>query len=181
MDRLKQVEKLVHRTNLSYEEAKNALEISNWDMLDAMIYLENTGRIEKPDISIFYTNDSNYRYEEGKNNLGFNEVERDEASKSNSKFEGIFESICEVIDICNNIFIEISRGNRVFLNIPLTVVIILLVFGFAIIIPLMIIGLFFDIELKVESDKINTNKVNNIISEITKIVHSIKGRFNGGR
>ena len=46
MDNFEKVEKLRERANVSYEEAKAALEASNWDLLDAMIYLEKSGKTE---------------------------------------------------------------------------------------------------------------------------------------
>ena len=36
MDNFEKVEKLREHANVSYEEAKQALENSNWDILDAM-------------------------------------------------------------------------------------------------------------------------------------------------
>lgn len=42
---IEQVEKLQERTNVSYAEAKNALEHTNGDLLEAVIYLENAGRV----------------------------------------------------------------------------------------------------------------------------------------
>ena len=44
MDQLEKVDKLRERANVSYEEAKEALEASNWDLLDAMVYLEKHGK-----------------------------------------------------------------------------------------------------------------------------------------
>lgn len=41
---LEEIEKLRERTNATYEEAKRALEDSNGDMLDALIYLERNGK-----------------------------------------------------------------------------------------------------------------------------------------
>lgn len=40
MDNFEKLEKLREHANISYEETKQALENSNWDILDAMIYLE---------------------------------------------------------------------------------------------------------------------------------------------
>ena len=40
MEQLEKVEKLRQRANVSYEEAKEALEASDWDLLDAMVYLD---------------------------------------------------------------------------------------------------------------------------------------------
>ena len=39
------VEKLVQKANVSYEDAKNALEAANGDMLDAIIALEKAGKV----------------------------------------------------------------------------------------------------------------------------------------
>ena len=46
MDNFEKVEKLRQHANVSYEEAKEALERSDWDILDAMIYLEKTGKVK---------------------------------------------------------------------------------------------------------------------------------------
>ena len=40
MDKLEKVEKLRAKTGVSYEDAKNALEACDYDLLDAIIYLE---------------------------------------------------------------------------------------------------------------------------------------------
>lgn len=57
MEDYKLVEKLKNEANISYEEAKIALERSNWDILDAFVYLEEKGKVQKPSVSIFYTNE----------------------------------------------------------------------------------------------------------------------------
>lgn len=44
MDQFEKVEKLKERANVTYEEAKQALEASEWDILEAMIYLEKQGK-----------------------------------------------------------------------------------------------------------------------------------------
>ena len=45
MDMFDKVDKLRERANVSYEEAKEALDRSNGDVLDAMILLEREGRV----------------------------------------------------------------------------------------------------------------------------------------
>ena len=46
MDNLEKVEKLREKTGVSYEEAKAALEATNYDVLDAIIYLEKNGKVK---------------------------------------------------------------------------------------------------------------------------------------
>ena len=176
VDKLKLVEKLREKTGITYEDSKRVLEINNWDILDAILYLEKQGKVKSPSISIFYTNEYKESYEEENTEYNFEEIKKDSNYKSNNTFEGIFEVICKAIDTCNNIFIEIKGKNNFFLKFPLTVVIVLLIFGFWLLIPLVVIGLFLDIEFSVESKKINTNKINDILSKISKEVQKIKGK-----
>lgn len=180
MDKLNLIEKLREKTGITYEDAKSVLEINNWDILDAILDLEKEGKVKGPSVSIFYTNEYNENYEEENTQSNFEEVKKDSNYKSNSTFEGIFEAICKFIDTCNNIFIEMKGKNNFFLKFPLTVVIVLLIFGFWLLIPLIVIGLFLDIEFSVESKKINTDKVNDILSKISKEVQKIKAKGKGG-
>ncbi len=116
MDKLNLVEKLKEKTGITYEEAKCVLEINNWDILDSILYLEEQGKVKRPSVSIFYTNEYNENYEDEDQQFNFQEVKKDNNYKSNNNFEGIFEAICKVIDTCNNIFIEIRGKNNFFLK-----------------------------------------------------------------
>ena len=182
MDKFKLVEKLKDKANINYEEAKNVLEKNNWDILDSIIYLEEIGRIEKPSVGVFYTNDSMNYSKEQLEVTSIVESKKNKEYKGN--FQGIFETVCRYIDDCNNIIIEIIRNNTVILKIPLTVVILLLLFTFWITIPLVIVGLFFDLEFYISAKKVNVDKVNKISNEISKSIkelkEKIKKRFNDG-
>jgi hypothetical protein len=63
MDNFEKVEKLREHANVTYEEAKNALENSNWDILDAMIYLEQNGKVKGPEKSSYTTQTENIKIE----------------------------------------------------------------------------------------------------------------------
>jgi len=180
MEKITLVDTLRDKTNISYEEAKSALENSNWDILDAMLYLEEHGRVKKPSVSIFYTNEYKESYTNQKEVVNLKEDRDNNNSKGRNNFDGIFEAICKAIDTCNNIFVEIRRRGRVLLKLPLTVLILLLFFAFWIIIPLMIVGLFFDIEFLVLAKNVNTDKVNKVFSEISKNAQNIKEKFKKG-
>ena len=69
MDELEKVEKLRERSNVSYEEAKQALNEANGDMLDAMIILENKGMINSGENNTHSTN-----YEEQTNIVNVQET-----------------------------------------------------------------------------------------------------------
>ena len=177
MEKLKLVDKLKNKANISYEEAKDVLEKSNWDMLEAMLYLEAHGKVQKPSISIFYTNESKESYNEDGEEVNLKKSTNENNFENKNGFEGVFEAICKAIDTCNNIFIEIIRNSRVILKIPFTVLIVLLFFAFWIVIPLMIIGLFFNMEFLVSSKKIDVDKINKVFKETSKVVKDVKGKF----
>ena len=46
MEDFEKIEKLRERANVTYEEAKEALNAANGDLLDAMIYLERQGKVK---------------------------------------------------------------------------------------------------------------------------------------
>ncbi|WEV23233.1 ubiquitin [Clostridium perfringens] len=177
MEKLKLVDKLKNKANISYEEAKDALEKSNWDMLEAMLYLEAHGKVQKPSLSIFYTNESKEIYNENGEEVNLKKDTNENNFENKNSFEGVFEAICKAIDTFNNIFIEIIRNSRVILKIPFTVLIVLLFFAFWIVIPLMIIGLFFNMEFLVSSKKIDVDKINKVFKETSKVVKDVKGKF----
>lgn len=180
MEKSKLVDKLMENTGISYEEAKEALEANGWDILEAMLYLEQRGRIKKPAQGIFYTNDYQEDYY-GDRQANITKVEeKRNSSRGKNDFNGFFEAACRVIDVCNNIFLAIKRNDRVFLKLPLTVLIVLLLFGFWIILPLMIIGLFFDIEYFATSKGIYEDKIeeaNKVFRRSAEIVQDIKNKF----
>lgn len=177
MEKLKLVDKLKNKANISHEEAKDALEKSNWDMLEAMLYLEAHGKVQKPSLSIFYTNESKESYNENGEEVNLKKDTNENNFENKNSFEGVFEAICKAIDTCNNIFIEIIRNSRVILKIPFTVLIVLLFFAFWIVIPLMIIGLFFNMEFLVSSKKIDVDKINKVFKETSKVVKDVKDKF----
>ncbi len=184
MENLKLIEKLKDKANISYEEAKEILENNNWDILEAIIYLEGTGKIKGPSISTFYTNENKDTFSNDYNIAIYNKKEEKNKSRKFNDFNGIFEAVCNAIDTCNNIFLEIRKEGRVFLKLPMTVLILLLLFAFWIGIPLFIIGLFFNIEFSVSAKRVNTDKANEVLKKISmgvkKIKEEIKKGFNHG-
>ena len=53
MDRFEKAERLRQAADVSFEEAKAALDACGDDLLDAMVYLEKQGRAKKPEQSTY--------------------------------------------------------------------------------------------------------------------------------
>lgn len=176
MDKFELVDRLKNKANISYEEAKNALEMNNWDMLDAMLYLEECGKVKRPSVSIYYTNENKDNHSENEDSTN-NSNDYDNNSKTKNGFESVFETICKAIDTCNNIFVEFRRNNKLLLKLPLTVIIVMAFFSFGIIIPVSIIGLFLDVEYIISAKNVEVNKANKILSNISETVKDIKEKI----
>lgn len=182
MDKESRIKKLSDRANVSYEDAKKALENSEWDILDAMLYLENNFIVERPSIGEFYSNKQSVNNNNNNNNpvTVLNLNKEHEQNKNNSQWQHkkgsnrIFEVICEKIDICNNFFIEVRNGKETFFKISLTVLIILLFFMFGILIPTIVVALIFDIEFFVTAKGINQASIDNINKSLANISRGIK-------
>ena len=79
---LEMVEKLREKSNVSYDEAKTALEASNGDLLDAIVLLERKGKVAPPASGGRYsTADGNY----GEAQAGDNS-HQDHGSRSNKNY-----------------------------------------------------------------------------------------------
>ena len=132
MDNFEKVEKLREKANVTFEEAKAALEEANGDLLDAMILLEKQGKAEAQKES-FSTKD------EPSSLMVVDEPEKKEKKRGNAftdKLKALWHKSCE------NYFV-VERNEETIVNIPIWVFIIILLFTWHVTLAAMIIALFF--------------------------------------
>lgn len=181
MEDIKSIEKLKNKFNISFEDAKIALERADGDILDATVYLEKVGKIKKPSVSTYFSNEyrdsTRENYKEESTNEEFTE---NKENKKETFYQGFFEGVCRFIDNCNNIFLKMKKHDNVIINLPLTVVVILLFFTFWIIVPCAIIALFFDMNFEVDGKNIESSKINHIFNILSDSVKKIKKEFKKG-
>jgi len=175
MDQLEKVEKLREKANVSYEEAKEALEANNWDILDAMVYLEKAGKVEGPKATSYTTNgedDSstqNNSTSYSSNNTSFGEV------------IGKFFSWCgKVIKKGNENSFQIERNNEKPTCIPVTIFVLFVVFIFWVTIPLLVIGLFFGFKYSFRGPDVDKKPVNDFMDKASETAKNIKDDFKSG-
>lgn len=181
MEKLHMVEKLISKTNISYEEAKNVLDKCQWDILDAIVYLEKNNIIKSPKISEYITKEESK--EEGtealKEKMRFSKEKKNE-DKKKGVFERVIERACQIIDWGNNIFFNVKKDNKNVIKLPITVLILLLFFAFWIIIPLFVVALFCNIEFSVYGKNIDTKTINEVLKYLSVEANKIKENINRG-
>ncbi|MBO4836302.1 MAG: DUF4342 domain-containing protein [Clostridia bacterium] len=121
MDHFEMVEKLREKANVTYEEAKDALEASDWDLLDALLMLESKGRLQEMESEAYSTRqDADTR----------NENSTGKKNREHGFFSTLLRGLGKVIQKGNSVSVLITKKGETRLSLPLTVVVIAFVFMF---------------------------------------------------
>jgi len=173
MDEFEKVEKLRQRANVSYEEAKKALEASNGDLLDAMIYLEKEGKTaEKVTGEIVYTSEAN--------NESHKERKRccdDKCKENGEKFKEFCKSSWKK---GNENFFVVTHKSNVIIKIPVWAMIVLLIFTFHITLPVMLISLFFGVRYSFMGEA-DFDTINKAMDKAGEYADTVKEEFSGNK
>ena len=175
MERNEMIEVLMGKANISREEAHNALEICNWDLLDTIIYLERRGQVENNEATTIIE----VKVEE--------QNKKEDNKKHGEKFGGIGEVIGSVFKCLGKIlrrgnenFFEIRKDNEKPIRISLTISLLLLIFLSVPCIVLLIIGLFCGYKYSISGASMNYDGVNTVFEEVSKSAETIKKDFKDG-
>lgn len=177
MNDLEKVEKLKEKANISYEEARAVLKECEWDLLEAVIKLENEGKISSNNENTFSTKGSpssespkspqevaesyqNYQHKNAENEKGF--------------FHSLWTGIKYILKkSCENKFIVKKHGISV-LDIPILLLIVLMIGFFWILLVLMIAGLFFGFSYNFAGPDLGREDVNNAMNKASKAAEDFK-------
>lgn len=145
---IEQVEKVVKHTGVSYQEAKEALEAVDGNVLEAIIVIENRNGAKKT---------------ETQSNFGQAEQKTQQGSANSETFDKLVAWVNRMFHKGNMNKLEVVKDQKIVLSIPVTVFILLLVFVFYIILPLLIIALFFGYGFRFSGPDLEKTKVNSAI------------------
>ena len=177
MATLEQVEKLREKTSVSFEEAKSALDACGGDLLEALIYLEKQGKVNAPVGGGYYSS----------KNTGETEKESTaDSSKSGARRGESFSELLKrfgrfcgrVIKKGNSNYFEAEKDGKIVISIPVTLLVIGLIFLFWIIVPLLVIGLFFGYRYHFHGNELGKDSVNRVMNSASSTAEEIKRSFN---
>ncbi|MDQ7095389.1 ubiquitin [Desulfosporosinus sp. PR] len=179
MTTLEQVEKLCAMANISYEEAKAALDAANGDLLEAIIYLEKQGKVSTPTGGGYYssakTSDpSAGAYQE-------NPWEKHHHHHHCHHGKGFFSVLKKIGEFClkmlrkgNTNAFEVLKNDEIKASFPVTVLGLLLIFAFWVTIPLLVIGVFFGLRYRFNGPDFSGNMVNNAMNSAAEAAENLK-------
>ncbi len=164
MDRMEMVEKLREKANITLEEARDVLEKNNWDMLDACVELEKSGKIqdaakastEKKDADEYEEVNPTFTGESYKN------------PKEGKPVRRLREAIRSVIRVgIDNKFV-VKRADEVLIRVPVIVPALCLICKFWISAIVLFVGLVFGLKYSFEGKELGTEKINNTVEKATE-------------
>ena len=175
MATLEQVEKLRERANVSFEEAKAALEASNDDLLDAMIFLEKQGKIREPQGGGYYSNGAGAPDNGGTEFAGGKTYNGDSFGDMLKRF-GRF--CVKIINKGNNNFLDVKRNGELLFSCPITLLVLLFICFFWVITPLVIIGMFCGYRYSIRGAELGKEAVNKAIDDAYDVIDDLKKNIN---
>lgn len=172
MATLEKVEKLREKANITYDEAKAALDANGDDLLDAIIFLERQGKVKPPENDGYYNSRSHAEAE--KENI----KAKEDISRHGKSFFALvgrlFKWCGKIIVRCNQNIFEVRKNDRVAFTIPVAVLALLLIFASSFVIPLMIIGFFFNYRYVFRGAAFEKNGVNHMMGTVANVAENFR-------
>ena len=169
MDNLEKVERLRANANVSYEEAKAALEQANGDLLDAMVILEKAGKTRAPQQNTYSTS-----YEEQKQYLSVQEqVDGQKAPSFGETVKGIFRVAGDFIFHTD---FRVLRNDKLIFAMPTWVLALIVLFGWQGVIPVMLIAMLFRVRYRFDGER-HTGTANDFLDKAGHLADDLESEI----
>lgn len=171
---LEQVERLREKADVSYAQAKHALEYSGGNLLDALIYLEEQGAIPRPQEAYYSTRNETPPPPPVRDELmpmGEKKDGKEKREKKKGKGFGVkvvrgktlFSTLRRWL-IDNEL--EIWRRGQPVTSLPILVLVVLLLFAFYITLPALILGLFLGFRYQITGPDLEDDTINGMMGSV---------------
>ena len=175
MNQLERVEKIREKTGVTYEEAKEALEAAGGDVLDAIVYLENQGKIKRPEKQVYTSKP------EQDTSMELIEAAKTYETEDHESFGDIVKKFLKwcgrmIKKGCENFFI-VAKHNEEIMSVPVIVLALLLLFAFWIVLPLLVVGLFCGFRYSFRGNITKSVDVNKACDKAAEACESMKKEF----
>lgn len=169
MPTLEQVEKLRERANVTFEEAKIALEASGGDLLDALILLERQGKTAPPTSGGYYSGEDASEPDSS--------GEKSHAARGatfRDLMKGLGTMLAKLFNIGNTNHIDAVRNGETKLSCPVTILVILMFVSVGTVALVMLCGLFFGWRYRIRGTELGRDAINSAIETAENAVSEMK-------
>lgn len=174
MENIDKIEKIVEKTGMTYEEAKQVLDSCGGDLLEAMLLLESQGKVRTPAGSTYSTQpESSAEFKEAAQKCedASKETFGDQMRKIGVWFLGLLRKGRE------NFFI-VSKDEKEIINIPVLLLAICLIAAFWLTLIAVVAGLFMGYRYSFRGNITKAVDVNTACSKAADAAETIKQEFN---
>ena len=171
MEMIEKVERLREKANVSYEEAKAALEQTGGDLLDAIVLLERQGKVKEPAHSTFST-----EYEEQKEYIKVRDKVEEQENSAPSMGRTIGRAFRGLIRFIKQTTFIVTKGEDTVFTMPTLIFVLLLFFFWEVLAPVMVIALFFGVRYSFEGEE-EAEKANSILHKAGDFAQDVKSEF----
>jgi len=176
MEKMQKVEKLREKAGVTYEEAKRALEACDYDVLDALVYLEKLGLIESPKVSSYTTTSKDETSQE------FDQAQKKyeddcNGTSASELFSKFFKWCGKVIKKgCETTFNVVKEGKEI-MSVPVIVLVLATLLAFWLVLILLVVGMFNDCKYYFKGFEKTTVDINEICEKASQTCENIKNDF----
>lgn len=171
MEMIEKVERLREKANVSYEEARAALEQTGGDLLDAMVLLERQGKVKEPKQGAFST-----EYEEQKDYIRVKD-KVDEQERSAPSFGKTVAALLRgFVRFIKSTVFSVTKGEDIVFTMPTVVFVLLLFFFWEAILPIMLIALFFGVRYSFDGGD-GADRANTILNKAGDFAEDVRSEF----
>jgi len=178
MTDFEKAEKLREKADVTFAEAKEALDNAGGDILDAIIYLEKQGKSTSPSGGGFYSGDGS---PVPKQTGVYQSENRSYTGSSGESFSDTLRRfgrfILRLIDKGMTNFLDATKGGELRFSCPVIAVVALVVFLFWITFPLFVISLFLGFRYRFRGPDLGFESVNNVMDGASYVVDDVKRSF----
>ena len=163
MTHYEMAEKLSEKMGVSLEKATQALEACDWELLDAALMLEK--EIGQTRQEAWTSCDTTAE-----------EPNPDQESRERRRgvVEGLGTMIRDLFNLGNRNRFEVRKDDKLLLEVPVTVLVLLLIFAFWVCIPLLVIGLFAGCRYSFSGAELGRESVNSAMDKAAEAVERVK-------
>ena len=165
---LEQVERLREKASVSYGQAKQALEYSGGNLLDALIYLEEKGIIPREEGAYFSTKGETPPPPEPEEPPAAREQKGKKSGVRvvpvrRGSFKRLFSTLRRWL-VDNEL--EIWRKDKPITALPVLILILLVVFAYYVTIPLLVLGLFLGFRYRFSGPDLEREELNHVMGSV---------------
>ena len=171
MEMIEKVERLRERADVTYEEAKAALEEAGGDLLDAMVILERRGKVRGPARSSYST-----EYEEQKDYIRVRDKVEQQKKSAPSFKHTVGRLVKTFFSFIRHTVFIVTKEDSIIFTMPTWVLVLILFFFWEAVVPVMVIALFFKVNYSFDGAQ-NVKRANDILVKAGEFAEDVRNEF----